>query len=119
MTRFRYLLDPACVTAMACYAANRWWVPATVKGAFFRGHFADVLLIPAALPVMLWLQRRLGLRDHDAPPDGREVWLHVAIWSIAAEGVAPCLFGRATGDLWDVVAYASGAVAALVYWKVA
>jgi hypothetical protein len=77
---------------------------------------ADVLLIPAALPVMLWLHRRMGLRSHDAPPTLREVWLHVVVWSLAAELVAPLFFGRATGDWWDLAAYASGAVIASSFW---
>jgi hypothetical protein len=116
LKRFRYSADPLCLMAATCYAANRWLVPAALKGVFLRGYFADLLLIPAALPVMLWLQRRFGLRSHDAPPTLREVWVHVLVWSVAAEGVAPFLFGRATGDWWDVAAYASGAVVALSFW---
>ena len=116
MKRFRYTVDPLCLTAATCYAANRWIVPAALKGPFLRGYFADVLLIPAALPLMLWLQRRMGLRSHDAPPSRREVWSHVLVWSVAAELVAPFLFGRATGDWWDVAAYAAGAVIAMYFW---
>ena len=117
MRPFRYCLDPLCLAAAAAYAANRWLVPLALKGAFLRGHFADLLLIPAALPLLLWVQRRLGLRGHDARPDSREVWLHVAVWAITAEAVAPWLFGRATGDPWDVAAYAGGAVLAQLVWK--
>jgi hypothetical protein len=114
---FRYALDPLCLAAGAAYAANRWLLPATLKGPFLRGHFADLLLIPAALPLVLWLQRRLGLRTHDQRPEAGEVLLHLVVWSVAAEGIGPRLFARATGDTWDVAAYAAGAAAALVWWS--
>ena len=117
MKRFRYALDPVCLIAILCYATNRWFVPLEIKGSFLRGHFADLLLIPAALPPMLWFQRRLGLRVHDAHPGQGEVWFHAVIWALAAEGVAPHLFRQATGDLWDLAAYATGAFAALLFWK--
>lgn len=117
MKRFHYARDPACVLATACYAANRWIVPVTLKGAFLRGHFSDLFLIPAALPPMLWIQRRFGLRAHDAHPDFGEVALHLLVWALAAEWLAPRLFPRATGDLWDLAAYASGALVAFLYWR--
>jgi hypothetical protein len=108
--------DPVWWLACACYAINRWGVPLAWKGPFLRGHCNDLFLIPAALPVALWLQRRMGLRHSDAPPGWREVGLHLAIWSVTAEGIAPHLLHRATGDWRDVVAYAIGAVVATVLW---
>src|SRR5690349_7716499 len=100
MTRFRYARDPLCAAACACYAANRWLVPLALKGFFLRNYFADTLLIPAALPLVLWVQRRTGLRATDAAPDWREILLHWAVWSVAAELIAPQLFARAPGDPW-------------------
>ena len=116
MKRFGYARDPLCLAACACYAGNRWLIPAVLKGVFFRGYFADTLLIPAALPLMLWLQRRMGLRPDDRPPQWREILFHWAVWSIAAEAVAPHFFARATGDVWDVAAYASGALVSGLLW---
>jgi hypothetical protein len=116
VTRFRYSFDPLCLVASGSYAVNRWLIPATLKGAFLRGHFADVLLIPAALPPMLWLQRRLGMRPADDAPAWSEIVLHLIVWSIAAEVIAPQLFARATADVWDVVAYAGGALLAGIFW---
>jgi hypothetical protein len=117
LKRFRYSFDPLCLLASGCYAVNRWLIPVALKGAFLRGHFADVLLIPAALPPMLWVQRRVGLRTADEAPAWGEIFLHVVVWSLAAEVVAPHLFTRATGDVWDVVAYAGGALAAGLFWQ--
>ena len=117
MKRFGYARDPVCAIACACYATNRWLVPFALKGLFLRGYFADCLLIPAALPLMLWVQRRLGLRTDDHRPRWGEIFLHLVVWSVAAEVVAPHLFARATGDSWDVAAYASGAFLSGLIWQ--
>ena len=117
MKRFGYVRDPLCLAACACYATNRWLIPHAFKGVFLRDYFSDVLLIPAALPLVLGLHRLLGLRADDTPPRWSEITLHLVVWSIAAELIAPHFFVRATGDAWDVVAYASGAVAAGLVWN--
>ena len=117
MTRFAYLRDPLCLLACALYALNRWWLRDHVGGAFLAGHFNDLLFIPAALPLALWVQRRLGLRPHDLPPRWREIGLHLLVWSLAAEAIMPQLTARATGDWRDAVAYAAGAVAAGCWWQ--
>lgn len=117
MKRFRYVGDPLCLLACTGYGLNRWLVPAAVRGWFLRGYFNDLLLIPAALPLVLWLQRRGGLRSADNRPDWREIGLHLAVWSFAAEIVAPYLFTRAVGDPWNVAAYAGGALLSGLIWQ--
>lgn len=117
MKKYGYARDPVCLISCAFYAANRWCLPATLKGPFLRNHFDDLLLIPAALPLILWLQCGLRLRTTDAPPDWREVLMHLVVWSVAAEVVGPHLFSHATGDILDVVAYTAGAVVATVIWS--
>jgi hypothetical protein len=114
---FRYWRDPCCLAASAAYAANRWLVPAALQAPWWRGHFADLLLIPAALPLWLWLERRLGWRVDDRVPRWREIAFALAAWAVAAEWLAPLLMARATGDAWDVVAYAGGAVLAGAIWR--
>jgi hypothetical protein len=106
--RFRYALDPLCAAACLLYATNRWLVPATVKGSFLRGHFNDLLLIPAALPLVLWVQRRLALRRGDEPPGLGEVGLHTVLWACMAEFVAPSFTAHAVADWRDLFAYAAG-----------
>ena len=115
---FRYWRDPLCIAACAAYAVNRWLLkPHFALGPFMRGHFNDCLLIPAALPLVLWLQRRLSLRTHDAPPTGGEILLHLAVWAFIAEGAGPWLTHRGTADWWDVAAYSAGAAACYVFWR--
>jgi len=115
MNRFGYARDPLFLTGCALYALNRWWIKQHIHSAFFTGQFNDLLLIPCALPLILWVHRRLGWRAHDAPPTAAEVALHVAVWSIVCEVVGPH-WVRTTGDPWDVVAYAGGGLLAWIWW---
>ncbi len=117
MSRFRYARDPLCAAACACYAANRWLVPLAVKGIFLRNYFADTLLIPAALPLLLWVHARLGFRPPAARPGWREILLHLLVWSLSAEVIASHCFTHATGDPWDVAAYAGGALVSGLLWQ--
>ncbi len=117
MNGFRYARDPLCLSACLAYAANRWLVPSALKGVFLHGYFADLLLIPAALPLLLWVHQQLGLRPAELRPRWSEIWLHVAVWSVAAEGIVPHFVARATGDPWDVAAYAGGALLSGLVWQ--
>lgn len=117
MRRFRYALEPLSLAACVLYAANRWLVKPHVALPFMRGHFNDLLLIPCALPIVLWLQRRLGLRTHDDSPTAAEVALHLGVWTIIAEWIGPHFLHRGVGDMWDVAAYAIGAAAAVLAWR--
>ncbi|MCC7374339.1 MAG: hypothetical protein IT581_06770 [Verrucomicrobiales bacterium] len=116
MKRYAYWADPACLAAWVLYAANRWWAIPHWGGWLLRGQFNDFLLIPAALPPVLALQRWLGLRTDDRPPLWREIGFHLLVWSILFEAVGPHLL-RVTGDPYDVVAYAAGGLIGGVWWN--
>jgi hypothetical protein len=114
--RFRYALDPLCVLACAGYAIDRFILKPNIAWWFVHGQLSDLLLIPCALPLVLWIQRRLRLRMHDNAPGASEIVLHLMVWSIAAELLAP-LFLAVTADPRDVVAYATGAVFSWGWWN--
>lgn len=114
---FRYWRDPLCILACAAYAANRFFLaPHSAPGSFLRGQFDDLLLIPAALPLVLWLQRRLALRTHDAPPGAGEIAIHLLLWTLIAEWIGPFFLHHGTADWRDVLAYSAGAAAGYVWW---
>ncbi|MEO6002895.1 MAG: hypothetical protein ABIZ04_07450 [Opitutus sp.] len=117
MKPFRYAVDPICVVACGLYALNRWYLAPHFGGAFLHGYFNDVLLIPAALPFVLWLQRRLGCRTTDQRPNWGEIALHLAVWSFTAEVLVPKMSSHAISDWKDVVAYSAGAVLAGCGWQ--
>jgi hypothetical protein len=117
MSRFGYLRDPLFLLSSAAYALNRWVLKPRIPSPFLHDHFDDLLLIPAALPVMLALQRVLGLRKHDRVPSASEVLMHWAVWSLVCEWIGPFYFHLGVADIWDVVAYGAGAVAAYFWWN--
>lgn len=116
---FRFLRDPLCLAAWLLYGANRWLLkPLAPAGEqFFRGHFNDLLLVPCALPPLLWLHGRLGWREPHAPPAAAEVVFHLAVWSVVFEFIGPRFVGHTTADAWDVLAYWAGGLAALAFWN--
>jgi hypothetical protein len=87
-----------------------------VAAGFLHSGFNDLWLIPCALPPVLWLQSRLGLRPRDATPACAEIFLHLAFWSMLFEWIGPRYVARATGDPADVAAYAAGAILAALWW---
>jgi hypothetical protein len=116
MKRFAYLRDPLFLFSCALYALNRWIVKPQLHFAFFHSWFNDVLLIPCALPPLLLAHRWLGLRSHDALPSPSEIATHLIGWSVLFEVIGPHIMRGTTGDPWDVLAYATGAGAALLWW---
>src|SRR5882762_1835944 len=117
MRRFRYWADPLFFLCCAAYVLNRWLLKPHFHSPFLHGYFNDLLLIPCALPPVLWLQRCLGLRQHDRAPQWLEVFFHLVVWSLLFEVIGPHLIRHATGDPMDVTAYAIGGVFALGWWN--
>lgn len=116
MKQFGYWRDPLFLLCCALYALNRWALKPYLPSGFLHGQFNDLLLIPCALPLVLWLQRQIGLRRHDAPPRFREIGFHLAVWSVLFELVGP-RFLPVTGDPLDVLAYFAGGALAAVWWN--
>lgn len=118
MRRFGYCRDPAFLVSGLLYLLNRFCIASRWGEAapFFTSHFADVLLLPCALPVLLWLQRVARLRTHDFQPTHGEIGGTLVLWMLLFEFVFPRLFGRGVGDPLDLLAYASGALLAKFAW---
>jgi hypothetical protein len=101
---------------------HRWWIKPSHFGStgFFHDYFNDVLLIPIFLPPVLWLHRRLGMRNHDRPPTIVETAFHVAAWSVCFLLIFPqfpWLYQHSTADPWNAAAYAVGGAVAWVIWR--
>ena len=113
---FQYVRDSLFLGCICLYASNRWLLGPHTHSLFFRGYFDDILLIPCALPPLLLMQRLLHLRKHDRTPEKGEILLYLALWSVLFEWIGPHWIARATGDIWDVIAYSVGAVIAAWWW---
>jgi len=116
MRRFGYWRDPLFLLCCALYALNRWVLKPHLHSGFLHGQFNDLLLIPCALPLVLWVQRKLNLRQHDLPPTILEIVFHLAIWSVLFEVIGPRVL-VVTGDLFDVLAYFTGGALAALCWN--
>lgn len=117
MIRFGYLRDPLFLLCVAAYALNRFLLKSILPSPFLHRHFADLLMMPAALPGILWAQRLTGLRLHDFAPTWREMTFHLAIWATICEYVGPIWLHHGTADGWDVLAYAVGGIISCVWWN--
>jgi len=116
MKRFGYWRDPMFLLCCGLYALNRWMLKPQLHSGFLHGQFNDLLLIPCALPLVLWVQRVLGLRTHDLPPTVFEIISHLAVWSVLFEFIGPRVF-PVTGDPLDVLVYFAGGVFAAMWWN--
>ena len=117
--RFRYVLDPLFLLASGLYVLNRVLFKPNWGGAFpfLRNHLDDCLLISAALPVLLWVFRKLGLRNHDFPPTRGEVLQWTVLWAATFEWAFPRFLGKGTADWRDALCYAAGAALACWLWE--
>lgn len=127
MKPFGYLHDRLFGVSLAAYAVNRllvlphfhrfihahcgWLWP------FLHSHFDDLLMMPAALPVVLWLQRLGGLRKHDRPPGWSEMFLHCAVWSVMCKIIGPLWLHIGVADPWDILFFAAGGIGACLWWN--
>lgn len=117
VNRFPYLRDRLFLAATVSYGLNRWLIKPLSLSPFMHGQFNDLLLIPAALPVVLWIQRRTGLRTQDGFPSWSDISLHLLVWSVICEFIGPVCLHRGTADLSDVAAYTIGGVASGIWWN--
>lgn len=115
--RFRYLRDPLFLVCLATYFINRLVLKSVWQEGFVHEHLNDLICIPFWVPIMLFAQRRLGLRD-DSPPRPHELVIPLVLWSWVLEVILPAiaLDGRFVADHLDIVCYAIGALAAGVFW---
>ena len=87
-----------------------------------RSHLNDVICVPFFVPMMLWANKRLGLRRHDGPPDAVEIVVPLIIWSALFEIVIPLQRDwhvPTIADPKDVLSYCLGAMVAAAFWKMA
>jgi hypothetical protein len=117
---FRYVTDPICIACLLLYPLNRWYLkPHRIGGHFTVAFLNDTICLPLFLPMILYLQRRLGVRRHDGPPRLWEVLQHWAIFSVVFKAIMPRFpqVFRTSGDPWDMLAYIGGGLIAWAIWN--
>lgn len=116
LNSFGYLRDRLFQVCCFLYALNRWGLKPRVHNYFLQRYFNDVLLIPCALPVLLFLERQLHLRDHDSPPTAGEIAGNVILWFVLFEVLGPYINPLRTGDPLKLGIYAAGGTLAWLWW---
>jgi hypothetical protein len=126
MRGFRYLQDRLFGFSLAAYAVNRLLIRPHCGNflqahhpwlwTFLHSHFDDLLLMPVALPVLLWLQQQLGLRTENRPPGWWEMFACLALWSVMCKIIGPIYFHIGVADPWDVLFFAAGGIMACLWW---
>jgi hypothetical protein len=118
--RFRYLRDPVFLVCVAVYLVNRFVLKKVSDGGFVHNHLNDLICIPMLVPVMLYAERKTGLRNHDAIPRWYEILFPLLIWSIAFEIILPGMSQSGppiVADHRDVLYYVIGGLGAVVIWQ--
>jgi hypothetical protein len=80
----------------------------------------DVICIPFWLPMMLWAEKKCGMRPTDAPPTRLEIVIALVIWSAMFEVIIP--YHKewkipTVADPFDVLAYSAGALGSALIWN--
>ena len=116
----RYLRDPLFLFCVGTYFVNRFVFKRIWKTGFVHEHLNDLICIPFWLPIMLFAQRKLDVRDNDDPPHASEIVIPLILWSWILELLLPAAgwFGDwCVSDYLDVVAYTVGALMAAMLWR--
>jgi hypothetical protein len=118
--KFRYLRDPLFQFCIVVYFVNRWVLKHVWDSSFFHSYLNDLICIPFWVPIMLYAERKVGLRDTDGPPEAHEILIPLVLWSWVFEIVLPAnpFFARySVADHRDVMCYSLGAFLAAVFWR--
>lgn len=117
--RFAYLRDPLFLASFVAYWAHRWLAAHGLTTDLLRSHLNDVICIPLFVPILVWVNRRLGLRWHDGPPSTSEIVIPLIVWAVLFEVVLPSQRAwhvPTIADPKDVLAYCLGGAAAAAFW---
>jgi len=114
--RLQYGFDPICLGACGLYAINSARLGLFGVQGFGASYLNDLLLIPCALPLVLWFHHGIGWREGRRGPTIAETGGHLLLWAVLGEGLGPIWFADSVRDPWDVLAYAAGAAVALFWW---
>jgi hypothetical protein len=118
--RFRYLLDPLFLVCVVTYFVNRFVLKSIWKEGFVHESLNDLICVPFWVPIMLFAQRQVGLRDSDDSPRPSELVIPLIMWSWVFEILLPesALLGKGfVADHMDVFYYALGTLVAGLFWR--
>ncbi len=117
---FRYVQDPLFLLCMFAYAINRFVLKGLWQEGFVHDYLNNLICIPFLVPIMLYIERKLGMRSHDAAPHWYEVLIPIVVWSVVFEVLLPLhpsLRGVVVADHMDVLFCVLGGCVAGLFWQ--
>ncbi len=117
---FRYLKDPLFLAVVGVYLCNKALRISLGGTEFQNAYLNDLICVPFWVPVLLAVNKRLGLRSHDGPPEAYELLIPILVWSIAFEMVfpySPTFGSHAVADPNDIPCYCLGGLASGIFWR--
>ena len=115
---FGYWRDPVFLVCLVIYVINRLVIKPSLHSysPFFHGHLNDSLTVPVALPIYLFVYRKINFRPDDQPPRWWEVVLHAAVWIVFFEWFGPKVLHQGVYDPTDSWCLAGGGLVAWAIW---
>ena len=117
--KFKYLLDPIFLGSLFLYIFSKFIMldNSNIVYNFWNYYLSDILLVPVALPILLFALRLIRIRKNDLAPNFLEILIPLIVWSITFEIVAPLFVSSATGDFFDILAYTGGGLISWYLWN--
>ena len=112
--------DPVFLAALALYTIGRFVLRPTCDSAWLDAYWNDLLLAGIVVPPVTWARQHIGVRPDGGPPDGHEVVLPIVVVAAVFELAVPLLHPTSLAgyaDPYDLAAYATGALVALIAWR--
>ncbi|MDC0267910.1 hypothetical protein OAK97_01240 [bacterium] len=110
-------LDPFWLVSLFFYTGHRLWQYISPASGWMSSYWNDIWMLPCALPPVLCLYERLGLRRVDLQLSLPEILWHGLLWGMMAEWLGPMFFQHVTGDPWDLLAYGVGGGMLYLRWN--
>jgi hypothetical protein len=117
---FLYLRDPLFLFCVGVYFVNRFVLKEIWLSGFVHEHLNDLICIPFWVPIMVFVQRRLGMRDGDDSPQPSEIIIPLILWSWIFEVILPnteWFHDVCVADYLDILCYTLGALGAAMFWR--
>lgn len=115
---YKFLKDKLFIISVILYLINSLTIRMGINNNYFmRNYFNDLLLIPVALPIVLYLIKLFKFRN-DNYPSFSEIFICLIVWSIMFEFVGPKIMNKGTADIYDVLAYSVGAIISYAIWRI-
>ncbi len=117
---FLYLKDPLFLCSFVLYFLNRYGFERFLEIDFFSSYVNDLICIPFWVPIMLYIQQKIGLRVDNSPPKYYEIIIPVITWSWIFEVFLPrnpVIGDLAIADPYDIICYCLGGLIAGIIWR--